>query len=83
MNETFPTETEVQATEVSEPASQKTEGATAPLDDEAVTEVETMVVVDYTPVIYEVGNSLAAVQMFCTFLIVGVLIAFKIMEVKR
>lgn len=62
--------------------TEATEGAPAPSDDEAV-ELETVVAVDYTPLIYEVGNGLAAVQLFCAFLIVGVLIAFKILEVKR
>lgn len=65
-----------------ESVTEATEGAPAPFDDEVV-ELETVVVVDYTPVIYEVGNGLAAVQLFCAFLIVGVLIAFKILEVKR
>ena len=65
-----------------ESVTEATEGAPAPSDHETV-EVETVAVVDYTPVIYEVGNNLAAVQMFCAFLIVGVLIAFKILEVKR
>ena len=65
-----------------ESVTEATEGASAPSDDEVV-ELETVVVVDYTPVIYEVGNGLAAVQLFCAFLIVGVLIAFKILEVKR
>ena len=64
-----------------ESVTEATEGASAPSDDEVV-ELETVVVVDYTPVIYEVGNGLAAVQLFCAFLIVGVLIAFKILEVN-
>ena len=42
-----------------------------------------MIGVDYTPVIYEVGNGLAVVNLFCAFLICGVLFMFKILEVKR
>ena len=42
-----------------------------------------MISVDYTPVIYEVGNGVASTIIWCTFLIVGVLIAFKILEVKH
>ena len=49
----------------------------------AASETVEMIAVDYTPVIYEVGNGLAAVQLFSAFLIVGVLIVFKILEVKR
>lgn len=37
--------------------------------------------VDYTPVIYEVGNGISGVMLFCAFLICGLLLAFKIMEV--
>ena len=54
-------------------------GETAPVAAETLE----MTAVDYTPVIYEVGNGLAAVNLFCAFLICGVLFMFKILEVKR
>ena len=69
-----------QVTEAIELATQALENPTDALDD---VELETVIGVDYVPVIYEVGNGIASTIIWCTFLIVGVLVAFKIMEVRR
>ena len=82
-DETVVSETEVQDTVPVELPAEAVETSSAASDDGSVTETETITVVDYTPVIYEVGNGITLAMVWCTFLIVGVLIAFKIMEVKR
>lgn len=71
--------------ETGESASQESQGATAPSDDWSVTEEEpestqeTIVFVDYTPVIQDVGLTISGAVLFGAFMIAGILIAFKIM----
>ena len=43
-------------------------------------DTQEIVVVDYTPVIYDVGNGIMACVLFGAFLIAGILCVFKIME---
>ena len=45
-------------------------------------ETTTITVVDYSPVIYDVGNGIMASVLFGAFLIAGLLVVFKIMEGK-
>lgn len=81
-DETLVPETEVQDTVPVESVTQEIEAPVIETDDGSVTGTEAITVVDYTPVIYEVGNGIAATQLFCVFLIAGILIIFKIFEVK-
>lgn len=43
-------------------------------------ETTTITIVDYSPVIYDVGNGIMASVLFGAFLIAGLLVVFKIME---
>ena len=81
MNDETVLPTEAASDPLPEPSAPALEGETSAPYDENV-ETLTVVPVDYTPVIYEVGNGLAKVQFFCAFLIVGVLLAFKLWGVK-
>lgn len=46
------------------------------------TEATVAYAIDYTPVIYDVSNAIIGSVLFGAFLIAGLLIAFKIMEVN-
>ena len=80
MNETVPTETQVQATEVTELVTQATEGATAAPDDwtEPVSqETQEIILVD---AIQTAATDLAHVNLFGSFLICGTLVGIFLLR---
>lgn len=62
-----------------EPVTQESE-TTAP--EAGYEETETVVLIDYTPIIQEATLTICCAQFFCAFMIAGILLVFKIMGGK-
>lgn len=80
MNETFPTEAEVQATEAVELAPQETESATSAPDEwtaPPVSETQEVILVD---AIQTAATDLAHVNLFGSFLICGTLVGIFLLR---
>lgn len=66
---------ESSATEVQETVAETLDGSVT----EETQETEEVIMIDYTSVIYDVGNGIMACVLFGCFMIAGILIVFKIM----
>lgn len=85
MNDETVLPNETQSDQASEPASETGQETNPPSDnwtvgeEESESTQETIVIVDYTPVIQDIGVTISGAVLFGAFMIAGILIAFRIM----